>query len=278
MDNRIWYHDELDLAKAIEEKDCKAIQEYVTQNKQLIMYLWETEQMPQLKRTLQYGSAELNYLHNWLKKTLPENQLYILYLVGTLAGTVECVDKKTYLQDYAERMTDAIKMMAATKHLSETVLALETHGMMTHAELCKALGMNAPTLTEAMKKILQTGAVKASAYGKYKLYNLTETGRQFGKTIRRQKVDGNSGQSQPNGKTKEFHVGDTLAISHIDRGAVQTDRFLVDMIMQENNQRPDGEIRIGCRKQEVFTSAQLSNTKSADGLMSGAAFGDEAIA
>lgn len=278
MDNKIWYHDELDLTKAIEEKDCKAIQEYVTQNKQLIMHLWETGQMPQLKRTLQYGSAELNYLHNWLKKNLPENQLYILFLVGTLAGTVECADRSIYEQDHTERLTDKIKKMEATKHLSETVLVLETHGIMTHAELCKALGMNASTLTEAMKKILQTGAVKASAYGKYKLYNLTETGRLFGKTIRRQKAEGNSKQSQLTGQAKEFHVGDTLAISHIDRGAVRTERFLVDMIMQENNQRPDGEIRIGCRKQEVFYSVQLSNTKSADGSMSGAVFGDEEIA
>ncbi len=282
MENKIWYHDELDLTNAVEESKSQAIKEYAALNKQLIIYFWETKQMSELRKSIQYGSAELNYFKNWLSDSSSEERLYLVYILGNLSGILESIDRNLYQDDQAVLASEIAekRMAAATKHLSEIVVLLETHGVMTHSELCKALNMNASTLSEAMKKILQTEFVKASSYGKYKLYNLTELGHRYGKSLRKQKAENrereelfaklnmflqNSDDSNLksnltkllSGKAAQtICEGDTVNVIHRESAVIRKERYHVDMILLESNLRPENEITISCSKKETFLYVQ----------------------
>ncbi len=75
------------------------------------------------------------------------------------------------------------------KHLSEIILALEIHGIMSHSEICSALNLKESTLSEIMKRVDLTKLISSSRNGKYKLYRLTDEGKYLGKQLRNQKKD-----------------------------------------------------------------------------------------
>ena len=142
-----------------------------------------------LRATLRYESALLDEVADFL---YTDEARYAVLRLGSLLGTVESFDRVLFEQAQDQWAQARFQKEAyQVKHLPEVVRALETHGSMFHAELSEYLHINPPTLTEAMKKVLATGAVQASTVGKYKVYALTDSGLRYGREFRKKSRSGN---------------------------------------------------------------------------------------
>ena len=145
---------------------------------------WTGGKVPSVRTELRYTSALLTHAGRYLREK--DESRYAAVRFGALVGTVECFERILYEQDqniWAEMRFEE----QSVKHLPEIVQALETHGPMSHTELGRCLGMKAPTLSEAMKKVLNTGAIRASTLGKFKMYSLTDAGLRYGKELRKKR-------------------------------------------------------------------------------------------
>ena len=149
-----------------------------------LLFDWTGEKRQEVRKELKYDSALLAYIERFLKKL--DSSRHAALRLGALLGTVESLERLQYEQNQTA-WAEARFSKEPVKHLREVVQALETHGTMTHTELSEYLKMNAPTLTEAMKKIVNTGVVQTSSIGKYKLYSLTDEG-QIGRASCRERV------------------------------------------------------------------------------------------
>lgn len=189
MDNTLWIHSNLELSELIDKKQHEALSDYVNSNQELIFANWAEGQLANLSMTLKYGASILKYF----KTSLGSIRDSMLVDLGSLLGTIDSFSHLLYEQGQEQWTSSHInEVVATTKHLSEVVSALEVHGAMTHTELCTYLNMSNPsTLTEAMKKIIQTGVVQSRIAGKYKVYTLTDKGIRYGRSIRKKKKTAN---------------------------------------------------------------------------------------
>ena len=145
---------------------------------------WIGEQQQAVRKELKYSSALLTYAERFLKKL--DRSRHAALRLGALLGTVESLERLQYERSQTV-WAEARFSKEPVKHLPEVVQALETHVCMSHSELSEYLEMNASTLTEAMKKIIRTGAVQVSSLGKYKIYSLSDTGVRYGKELRKKR-------------------------------------------------------------------------------------------
>ena len=124
MEDKLWYHDDVDLVKAIQGPNWKEIWDYVVLNKQLLNYLRETGQRENLRKTIQYGYGELNFFKNYLEGIADESNAYAAFLLGSLFGTLEFLDRITYREDMKEfKEKNAIEEFRA-----ETAAAMKEMG------------------------------------------------------------------------------------------------------------------------------------------------------
>jgi len=147
---------------------------------------WMAERQQAVRQELKYGSALLTYIERFLKRL--DASRYAALRLGAWLGTVESLERFQYEQNQAEWAEERFAK-AYVKHLPEVVKTLETHGVMSHTELSELLDMKVSTLTEAMKKIVDTGAVQAASVGKYKLYSLSDEGLRYGKELRKRQAE-----------------------------------------------------------------------------------------
>lgn len=168
---------------------------------QTIWDLYVMSKWNELSELLQQESSVLNFASQFLK--VEDETHYAVLCVGRLLGTTESFEQLLYErsqdQQVCEQFDSALRQMA---HLRQVIQALESHGEMTHKELCEVLGLNASTLTEAMKKILETGLIAARNTGRYKLYRLTDSGLRLGREFRRSKPAEASVTVRPAGKVR----------------------------------------------------------------------------
>lgn len=150
------------------------------ESQEQILSDWMGGRQQAVRQELKYDSALLTYIERFLKSL--DASLYAVLRPGTWLGTVESLERLQYEQNQTEWAEERFAK-AYVKHLSEVVKALETHGAMSHTELSEFLGMEASALTEAMKKIVDTGAVQVSGVGKYKLYSLSDEELRYEKEL-----------------------------------------------------------------------------------------------
>lgn len=178
-----WYLPDLELDAFTEKKADENVRLYTKENQRRLFLQWDEEAYEELEKNLEYGSLLLRFFADGLE----DDKQRTLFELGTLKGIVESFEHLLYNKGEELRLLKAkYTFFSTVKHLDEVVFALETHGSMTQTELRKYMrGMNASTLSEAMKKILDTGLVIATAMGKYKVYTLTDTGLKYGRLARR---------------------------------------------------------------------------------------------
>ena len=171
-----------ELQSMLVEGQYQELVTYAEQVKAQLLSGWIGGKTESLRKELRYESALLTYIKRFIQG-LDESHYAILRL-GALMGTVESFERILYEQNQTlwakTRFTKE-----PVKHLPEIVQALETHGPMSHTEISDYLGMKPSTLSEAMKKILNTGAVQVGAIGKYKMYSLSDSGLRYGKELRK---------------------------------------------------------------------------------------------
>ena len=157
---------------------------YAEQEKRELLSDWIGGNSETVRTNLRFKSALLIYVEHFLQES--DESRYAALKLGSLLGVVESLEKIQFEQNQ-DMWAHARFSKEPVKHLPEIVRALETHGSMSHAELSKYLSMNPSTLSEAMKKVLNTGAVQSSTIGKYKIYSLSDAGMRYGKELRNAK-------------------------------------------------------------------------------------------
>lgn len=170
------------LESMLAEGQYQELVTYAEQTKDHLLASWIGGKAEPLRKELRYESALLTYIRRFIQE-LDESRYAILRL-GALMGTVESFERILYEQNQT-LWAKARFTKEPVKHLPEIVQALETHGPMSHTEISDYLGMKPSTLSEAMKKVLNTGAVQAGAIGKYKMYSLSDAGLRYGKELRK---------------------------------------------------------------------------------------------
>ena len=182
---KIWIDKELDIEQELLQKHYDQIMNYARDNKLNVVNEWLKGNLDECKKSLKLGSAIMNTFERGLGKD--DDSIFAL---GSLLGTIQCLER--LYQDsketvYAIELFDSA--IYSVKHLKEIVATLEMYGVMSHTELCQKLEIEKSTLSEAMKKVQDTGLITSSKMGKYKLYVLSDLGKKYGKYIRRKKSE-----------------------------------------------------------------------------------------
>jgi DNA-binding MarR family transcriptional regulator len=178
----------IDLRALIQQSRYQELINYAHEAKQEVFLKWLDGTSEELQQYLRYQSALLDEVPNLLR---PEKSSFAFLLLGSLMGTVESFERAHYETQQSQWTWDRLQEEGTSiKHLSQVVQMLEVNGAMTHKELSSSLKMNPPTLSEAMKKILETGAVQVSSSGKYKIYTLTDAGLRYGRDLRKRRQGG----------------------------------------------------------------------------------------
>lgn len=183
MSRELWIDSELDLADALERKYYDALLKYVSYNQQNLKAKWENNDHIEIKKSIRYGMSIFEFFEEYLEKYERERTIFRL---GSLMGTIESFDDLLYEEDQEKwSQMNYKEQVRSVKHLDEIVLILEVHGIMSHSEICKSLGLKESTLSEIMKKVSRTNLVSSSKHGKYKMYRLTDQGRYLGRQLRK---------------------------------------------------------------------------------------------
>ena len=176
-----------DIQAWLEKKNFSAIARYSKENIRTILLKWQESDFEELERNLSMGSTVLQFFKAGLE-TMSEQSA--LLDIGILLGTVESFQRLLYERGQANRdIARNANQERHIKHLPKVISALETHGSMTHTEMSEYLGLKTSTLSEAMKKILETCFVQAIFAGKYKVYSLTDAGIRYGRRLRSEKQE-----------------------------------------------------------------------------------------
>lgn len=179
-----WEHIDLHLDELMEKEDWSSIAVYVADNERLLLSRWMSEERASLDISLKKGNLNLALVSGMLSM---EEKLNSVFKIGSLYGMLQLLNKQIkYEKEELYSVQIAEKALSSVKNLDEIVLLLEQNGTLTHSSLARKLGnMNAPTLTDNMKKVISRGLVYTQIYGRYKLYYLTDTGRIYARNLRK---------------------------------------------------------------------------------------------
>ena len=177
MQNELWLYSSLNLNTALQSENFDSLKQYVDENQRHIVVQWLKNDLPQLRKTLKLGTAILSSQE---QKIMRDKLQHAIFRLGALSGTLESFNYLMYENDRQQQTVEEFtKDIKCIKHLQDVVLLLDLYGDLTHSEISEKLGLNPPTLTEIMKKIIPTDLVRATVAGKYKLYSLSDVGRRL---------------------------------------------------------------------------------------------------
>lgn len=177
MQNELWLYSSLNLNTALQSENFDSLKQYVDENQRHIAVQWLKNDLPQLRKTLKLGTAILSSQE---QKIMRDKLQHAIFRLGALSGTLESFNYLMYENDRQQQTVEEFtKDIKCIKHLQDVVLLLDLYGDLTHSEISEKLGLNPPTLTEIMKKIIPTDLVRATVAGKYKLYSLSDVGRRL---------------------------------------------------------------------------------------------------
>lgn len=172
-----WYCTELDLSGYAKKELQEAIEHYISENKRRVYLEWEKHEYEKLEKMVKFGSMLLSY---HVGDVIDSTDKKLLFELGTLKGITECFEHLLYEKGKQMRVEEKIHIASlSTKYFNQVIDALLMFKRITHTELCGLLNLKPSTLTEAMKKILETGMVQAVFAGKYKIYSLTDDGVRY---------------------------------------------------------------------------------------------------
>ena len=168
--------------KLFTKKDYEGLAEYAQSNQANLDYLWLNEKKD-VYTFLKYAMLRLTSFKKFIEQS-PE--LFSVFRIGEFFGAVESYEGIAYKQQKDNLAYRYVCQFGhTTKYFNSIVKLLETNGPMTHTDISEKLGLIPSTLSEAMKRIVLSGAVYTEKSGKYKLYHLTDLGIQYGQALRR---------------------------------------------------------------------------------------------
>ena len=119
------------------------------ENGKLLYDLYTRKELEDLRKSIKFGTLLTKYFDRLIKDKI---QHIAILSVGKLEGYLELLERLRFTEEQ-DRMVKYNARHSGTKHLDDIIFALETHGNATQTELSKILGLQASTLSEALKKI-----------------------------------------------------------------------------------------------------------------------------
>lgn len=176
-----WIFPEKDFEDLFVNGQYKTISDLSEENLNLLFRLFKDNKLDQLQSSIRFGNIMLSYLQGVLEDSPRESAAFD---AGKLMGYIELLDRLRFSEEQ-EQMDRKRAENRGSKHLNPIIHILETHGSVSQSDLADMLRLQPSTLSEALKKVRQTGFVQVTPYGKYKLYSLTESGIRYGALLRR---------------------------------------------------------------------------------------------
>jgi len=173
----------IDIAQELASKNYETVINYANTAQKSLIHNWHFKDHKVLE---QLSLASRNILDFWFDSILKKRLWVALVRCGAWIGTLETIEKSVYEDSMDSWLQKRLrKSTSSIKHLNEIVQLLEVKGAMTHGEMVEELHMNhASTLTETIKKIMDSGLIDIARAGKYTLYSLTDAGVRYAKQIR----------------------------------------------------------------------------------------------
>ena len=165
------------IKSAIERDDFLGVLKYVNGRTEDLNEAWNETDHENIENILRILIQEVEDI----RSEYPEQIMKINYQLGILDG---------FMTAYEEVYRAEKRLNAAAEELSrhsaksmQILQCLYEQGTMCHSDLAEAVNSSNSSLTNIMKKILLSGAVRSARTGKNTLYYLTETGKRCCKPL-----------------------------------------------------------------------------------------------
>ncbi len=175
----IWSAPDMNYRESYREKKYDDLIRVACENYDLIRELRKSK-TEELKQSTRLGMLLLSYFERSIEKTA---ELYSVYLLGRLRGILGCVDDDDYVTQQNKLSEKRVEILA-TKYLEEVLSLLERYGSLSQTEVGEKLKLQKSTLSEALKRIRETGLVYVNEYGRFKVYRLTDEGVRYARILR----------------------------------------------------------------------------------------------
>lgn len=169
MDNSIWK----ELYGAVEENNTYGVFECAVSLENEIAERWQSGEREEFERTLRLYIQKTGRM----KRDLVDETQMIPYQLGVIAGVVQAFERVCRTEGDQQGIIGSLAQSSGKTRQILNCLYRE-HGM-RHGELAEAVGSTASSLTNLMKRVLQSGAVEASRSGKNTFYMLTPAGERY---------------------------------------------------------------------------------------------------
>lgn len=179
----MWVSPECDFEELYDSGRYEDMIRLSRENADMLISLYQSARRDDLEKSVRFGNVILSYFDRSIEQDTKQNALF---KTGILMGYLKMLDKLQFANDQ-EQMAEERAALLGTKHLDEIIFMLETHGRMSQTELGEALGLQASTMSEVLKKVRKTNLIQNNSFGKYKLYFLSDEGFHYGAFLRRKR-------------------------------------------------------------------------------------------
>ncbi|SDB68472.1 MarR family winged helix-turn-helix transcriptional regulator [Butyrivibrio sp. INlla16] len=177
-----WYRTELDIGTEFEREEYDTLLDYIDNNITSIIEQMDGDDIA-LKQSEKYGRAILKYFE---KKYLGIKKFRVLYRLGELSGVIRACSHTSYENKRDEYVwSESNKALSKIKNFDKIVEMIYAHENITHQDLSRKLGMKASTLTESMKRIVESNFIDSLRVGRYKVYRLTDYGLRYAVNLKK---------------------------------------------------------------------------------------------
>ena len=114
-----------------------------------------------------------------MKRELISPEQEISYQLGLIAGMIRAMEQIYRFEGEDQKIIESLaKSSGKTRQILDCLYKAPERGMQ-HSDLAIAIASSTSSLTNLMKKVLQSGAVEASREGKFTFYMLTTAGERY---------------------------------------------------------------------------------------------------
>ncbi len=171
MDSTKWKR----FLEAFNAKDTHVLEECLEDIEEDIIQLWKTEKAERFEQELRLALQSTQKT----KRSIDNDGDESLFQAGAAAGFVHAFSQLYRMEKEQNEIIELLaKSSGKTKLILECLYNEREHGMY-HGALAQAINSSPSSLTNLMKRVLQSGAVTASRSGKNTYYMLTAAGEQF---------------------------------------------------------------------------------------------------
>lgn len=163
-----------DLKQAAADKDLYTIQCFVADQQSLLLNDWLSKSHQSFRSSLQQSLQKSHRIKRELVALTDE----IPYQMGVLEGWIQAF-RALYEEESKE--TDILESAVAKSPNTAKIIHFlyQLDRPICHGELADNLGMHYSALTNAMKRVIECGAVSVSRTGRNTRYTLTQAAKQY---------------------------------------------------------------------------------------------------